>query len=167
MDLEDLKEVLDGNPRLMPLIVRLQYAAGMNGYDKTLMMLAGFLGDALSDSSKIDEAATMMAAVENLGPAHVQVLELMTKDASDVDPTCARGDVRWNTGRLTYVMNMRPELVILGVQGLLNAGFISDTGFDGGGANQEGMGVGGTTFAVTGLGATVLHILSEMSEASA
>ena len=59
--------------------------------------------------------------------------------------------------------DMRRELVLVGTQGLLNAGFVSDQGIDGGNASGE---LGGTILSLTEMGRNVIEVLREVEEAS-
>jgi len=52
---EDLDELIAKNPKVVPLLVRTLHAAGMTGQDAALKLLAGFLGDALADVTRISE----------------------------------------------------------------------------------------------------------------
>src|SRR3954447_61548 len=46
---EDLAETVSADPRLVPLVTRLLYAAGMNGHDGTLRAMGAAFGDAVRD----------------------------------------------------------------------------------------------------------------------
>jgi len=61
---------------------------------------------------------------------------------------------------------MRPELALVGVQGLLAAGFLSDAGLDGGGATWQDIESGGTILQITDLGRTVLDMLDQMAKSA-
>lgn len=162
---EDLAERLERDPQLVPLFVRVLYAAGMNGHDRTLRLLGGFLGDALSDVSQVDDVSLMLAAVENLSEHHIKVLELAASSLSSHDSIAGVQARHWTTGLMIQVAGMRPELTLVACQGLLNAGFVSDGGIDGGGATYADLEAGGTILQITELGETVLCLLCEVEQA--
>ena len=80
---EDLEDLITENPQVVPLIVRTLYAAGMTGQDKTLRMLAGFLGHALADVASINDVETLLGAVQNLTEHHIKVLEIVASAPAD------------------------------------------------------------------------------------
>ena len=159
MDRADLDELLEREPRLVPLFVRVLYAAGMNGCDKTLKLLGGFLGEALADTSQIDDVSLMLSAVENMTEHHVKVLEIVEGPLGDHAGIPSSQGSHWTTGVLTQVSGMRAELVLVAMQGLVNAGFVSDGGIDGGTAAFDDLSTGGTILEITELGRTVLEVL--------
>lgn len=158
MSREDLAEALETQPSLVPLLIRVLHAAGMNGHDKTLRLLAGFLGDALGDVSRVDDASLMLTVVSDLGEHHVKVLETVSYAPSELPKTRNRSSTHWTTGLLKEASNMREELVLVAVQGLINAGLVADAGIDGGGPDFEG----GTILEITEMGKTVLEVLKEL-----
>jgi hypothetical protein len=161
---EDLAERLSEEPRLAPLVIRVLWASGMNGHDKTLKMLAGFLGEAFADISRVDDVALMLAAVADFTEHHVKVLELVATPLVDAELPRETPASNWTTGLVVSASSMRPELALAAAQGLLNAGFLSDSGIDGGGATYGDMSEGGTILTLTEMGRTVLDVLQEVSE---
>lgn len=156
---EDLSELIEREPRLVPLFVRVLYAAGMNGHDKTLKLLGGFLGQALADTTQIDDVSLMLSAVENMAEHHIKVLEIVeTPISSHPEIEDTRG-THWTTGLLVAVSGMRRELTLVAAQGLMNAGFVSDQGLDGGSVTYGDLETGGTIIELTELGQTVLEVL--------
>jgi hypothetical protein len=161
---EDLEELVEENPRVVPLLIRTLHAAGMTGQDKTLRLLAGFLGDALADVSKISDVETLIGAVQNLTEHHIKVLEIVASEPSEYPGLEDEANDHWTTGLVVGISSMRSELALVGVQGLLAAGFVSDAGLDGGGATWGDLQSGGTMLQLTDLGRTVLDILGEVGE---
>jgi hypothetical protein len=163
---EDLEELLIEHPRVVPLLIRTLHAAGMTGQDKTLRLLAGFLGHALADVSSISDVETLIGAVQNLTEHHIKVLEIVSSSRSDYPQLTEVAGDRWTTGLVVSISSMRSELTLVGVQGLLATGFLSDAGLDGGGATWGDLESGGTILKVTELGRTVLNMLGEVAEAN-
>lgn len=160
---EDLQQVLGEHPEVIPLLIRTLHAAGMTGQDKTLRLLAGFLGDALADVSKVGDVETLIGAIQNLTEHHIKVLEITSSAPTEHAELAGRAGDHWTTGLVLGVSAMRPELALAGVQGLLAAGFVSDGGLDGGGATWADLESGGTILVITELGTTVLEMLREVS----
>lgn len=71
---EDLAEAIAEDPDLIPLLTRVLYAAGMNGYDDVLETLGAALGSAVADRGRVDEVSMLLTAVEDLTRLHIQVL---------------------------------------------------------------------------------------------
>lgn len=162
---EDLQQVLEEHPEVIPLLIRTLHAAGMTGQDQTLRLLAAFLGDALADVSRVGEVETLIGAIENLTEHHIKVLEIVSSATSEHAELQGRASDHWTTGLVVGVSAMRPELALAGVQGLLAAGFVSDGGLDGGGATWADLESGGTILVITELGSTVLEMLREVADA--
>lgn len=160
---EDLQQLLDESPQVIPLLIRTLHAAGMTGQDKTLKLLAGFLGDALADVSKVGAVETLIGAIQNLTEHHIKVLEIVASATSEHSQLAGKAGDHWTTGLVVGASAMRTELVLAGVQGLLAAGFLSDGGLDGGGATWADIESGGTILHITELGSTVLEMLRDVS----
>lgn len=159
MSRADLDELLEREPRLVPLVVRVLHAAGMNGHDKTLKLLGGFLGEALSDTSHIDDVSLMLSAIEDMTEHHIKVLEILESPLDSHAAIADVGESRWTTGLLAHVSNMRPEFTLVATQGLVNAGFVRHAGIDGGTVRSDDLETGGTVLQITQLGGTVLEVL--------
>jgi len=159
---EDLEELIDQDPRLIPLVTRALFAAGMSGQDRVLSLLGGFLGDAFSDLSRTEEVATFLAAVSTLTEHHIKVLELLEMDPGTASALPDLTGQRWTTGLLVHCTDMREELTLAAVQGLFVTGFAADVGLDGG-TVAGGVDTSGTKVALTGLGEAVLEALREVT----
>ena len=73
---EDLADHISENPRLIPLVIRVLYTAGMTGQDAILRALGTALGDAGRDPVKIDEAELLLIGMANLRAHHIAILEV-------------------------------------------------------------------------------------------
>ena len=164
MSREDVAEALEREPKLAPLFVRVLYASGMNGHDKTLKLLAGFLGEALADVTRIDDVALMLSVIADFSEHHIKILELLATPVAGAELPRKTEATSWTTGLVVAASDMRPELALAASQGLLNAGFLSDAGLDGGGATYGDMSEGGTILVLTELGQTVLEVLRSVAE---
>jgi hypothetical protein len=136
----------------------------MNGHDKTLKLLGGFLGQALADPSHIDDVSLMLSAIENLTEHHIKVLEIVESPLACHDVIAGTSATHWTTGLVVQVASMRRELTLVAAQGLLNAGFVSDQGIDGGGATYGDLETGGTIVEITEMGLTILKVLRAISD---
>lgn len=163
MSREDLAEVLEREPSVVPLLVRTLYAAGMSGQDKTLRVLAGFLGAAFADLSKVDDVSLMLAAVADLHEHHIKVLELLERAPSECLALRRVQATHWTTDTIVTASDMRRELTLAAVRGLLNAGFVADEGIDGG-MTWDDVETGGTVLAITDMGKTVLDALRAVDD---
>src|SRR5690348_14978407 len=63
---EELADRISENPRLIPLVIRVLYTAGMTGQGTILRALGTTLGDAVRDPRKIDEAELLLIGMANL-----------------------------------------------------------------------------------------------------
>ncbi len=161
---EDLEERLAEEPRLIPLTIRTLHAAGMTGQDETLRLLAGFLGDALADVATVSDVETIIGVVQNLTEHHIKVLEIVASSPSEY-PQLGSSIDHWTSGLVVSLSSMRSELALIGIQGLIATGFLSDAGIDGGGVTWDDLGKGGAILEVTELGKTVLRMLGDVAEA--
>lgn len=75
---EELTDRIEADPRLVPLYVRILYAAGMNGADDTLAAMGATLGVAVGDEDRLEDAEIIMAALQDLGDHHFVVLRALT-----------------------------------------------------------------------------------------
>lgn len=135
----------------------------MNRDNKILRILAGFLGEALANSSTVDDVSPMLLAVEDLGEHHIKVLEILERrprEFDELEDLGSHGGTQWTTGLLDMVSGMRTELSLVAYRGLVNAGFVAEYGFDGGDVTGE---TGGTIIAMTELGRTVMQVLRDVA----
>lgn len=163
MSREDLADVLERKPSVVPLLVRTLYAAGMSGQDKTLRVLAGFLGTALADVSKVDDVSLMLSAIADLHEHHIKVLEILEQRSTDSPALRHVEAARWTTDLVVKASGMRRELTLAAVRGLLNAGFAADNGIDED-MTWDDLESGGALLAITDLGKTVLDTLRAVED---
>ena len=161
---EDLAERIAEQPQLVPLVVRVMYAAGMNGHDSTLLLLAGYLGSALADDDEIDDAELMISAIADLTERHIHVLALL-----EGPPWEAVGEEEsevsgWTTGVLLRATDLRPEVALTAARGLLRSGLVSDLGPGGQGPTYNDLKHGGSLLTITEMGRSVLEVLRVVKE---
>jgi predicted transcriptional regulator len=77
MTREELGDAIAEDPRLVPLVTRVLYAAGMNGHDRTLAAMGTALGDAVRDRDRLGEVELILAALADLGAEHVILLGVL------------------------------------------------------------------------------------------
>lgn len=97
MKREDLEEIVSENPVLLPLYVRILWAAGMNGHDETLRAMGAVFAEAVkarvqSDEDRLEEADLALGALASLGPRHFRVLRALAEEPEDpqADPAFTR-----------------------------------------------------------------------------
>ncbi len=150
---EELAEVIESDPQLVSLAARVLRVAAESGGDRTLKLLAGYLAVAVSDAARVDEAELMLTAIQGLSDPHVRVLErLGTAREGSSSPW------EWLPHELEAASGLRAELVQVGVQGLVNAGFVSEVGVDGGDASGDR---GGMVIRISPMGQVVLDVLRD------
>src|SRR5215203_6198735 len=76
--LEDLMEKITEDPRLIPPVTRLLYAAGMNGHDRTLKAMGAALGRAVREPDAMAECELILTAIADLTQDHARTLQLLT-----------------------------------------------------------------------------------------
>ncbi|MGH8893237.1 MAG: hypothetical protein ACRDWY_08030 [Actinomycetes bacterium] len=156
MSREDLTDLILESPETLGLTTRILYTAGMNGHDEVIQILAGFLGDALADPAKTDDVQAFVGAMTQISGRHIQVLERIA-----AGPPPLANLNRWTSGLLEIALPYRHEVTQVAVKGLVAAGFVSEGGFDGGGADQETE-PGGTVYLISDVGLAVLDVLHTM-----
>lgn len=153
MSREELTDRISESPGTLGLSTRILYVAGMTGNDEVIQILAGFLGEALADPSKIDDVEVFVAAMSQVTGRHVQVLERI-----GAGPPSRPNLMHWTSGLLELELPFRSEVTQIAVNGLVAAGFVAESGFDGGGADQEAE-PGGTVYVITSVGQAILDVL--------
>lgn len=156
MTREELQDAIAANPRLVPLLQRLLYAAGMTGYDPLLAAMGVALGRAAQDPEVHDESAMLLDSLNGLTAAHVQVLRLLTEAPEEPsrDPLAqelqagAREHYGWARGQLHVRANLPAHVVDLAVAALVSRSMVNDRGYR-----------GNVTMTVTPLGGMVLELL--------
>jgi hypothetical protein len=141
------------SPETLGLATRILYTAGMTGHDEVIQILAGFLGEALADPTKTDDVDVFVGALTQISGRHIQVLEWIAKGPPPL-PNLSH----WTSGLLELELPYRNEVTQIAVKGLVAAGFVTEGGFDGGGADQ-GTEPGGTVYVISEVGQVVLELL--------
>jgi hypothetical protein len=75
---EDIADLIKEDPRLVPLVIRVLFTAGMNGDEEALKAMGAALGEALRDRSRIDEADLLLRSVADLRGEHLLVLKYLS-----------------------------------------------------------------------------------------
>lgn len=157
MNRDDLLEAIAAESRLVPLLQRLLYAAGMNEYDPILTAMGEALGRAVDDAAAQDESMMLLDSLNGLTLAHVQVLRLLTEapDAPSSDPlpqelqSDRSEPYGWGMAQLHARANLPAHVVDLAVAALAARSMV-DSG--------RGFG-GGISANITPLGSTILELL--------
>ena len=149
---EDLTDRICENPRLIPLVVRVLYTAGMTGQDTILRALGTALGDAVRDPEKVDEAELLLIGMTNLRRHHIVILEIMAKPPH---PTNPNKFTYWTPESLADESTYDLYLVNICVAGLAQSGLISQVG--------DAYGV---CYKISDLGRSALEVLDELDEES-
>lgn len=115
-DPEEFCAKLSGDPDLIALAQKILWAASVSGNEHKLRTLGQLLGGAVGDrGDRLDEAQILAAALAELEPPHVVVLEVLTETAPDPKKTW---EGAWfNSGQVRIRVPLDPEFV----QACLNA----------------------------------------------
>ena len=108
---EDLEELLEKDPALTPLYLRVLWAAGMNGHDETLRAMGATLGEAVrahdgDDYESIADADQALIGMSRLTPRHFRILRFI---CSKPRPMADRDPSGWQTGYLAEELGMTEE----------------------------------------------------------
>lgn len=139
---EDLAEAVADDPDLIPLLTRVLYAAGMNGYDEVLETLGAALGSAVADRGRVDEVSMILTALEHLTRLHISVLGAATYRVRIYPDTF---DI---TELLKYAKRIPEEQVKTALAGLVANGLLETVSL-----------YGGLGWRVTPLGRDVLNLI--------
>lgn len=71
---EDISELLETHPDLVPLTTRILFAAGTRHSDEVLKALSAVLADALVNPERVDDAQVYVDVLEKLGAHHIRLL---------------------------------------------------------------------------------------------
>jgi hypothetical protein len=149
MSREELTDNINQDPRLIPLAIRVLYAAGMTGQDAILRALGTALGDAVRDREKIDEVELLLIGITDLRKQHVVILEIMTKPP------------RWPQDRTNYFSSemlakssgFSRDHVDMCLSGLVRSGLI-----------HQAENAYGVCYEISQLGQTTLEVLNELAD---
>lgn len=144
---EEIAEAIAKEPRLVPLVTRVLYAAGMNGHDATLKAMGAALGQAVGRPDAIDEAELILTALADLTDNHARTLLLLSKDPPELSGTARV----WTVELLERKSDLAPRATSLCLAALVARGLAAvTTGFG-----------GGNVYGITMLGWDVLAVLRE------
>ncbi|MEV0950982.1 hypothetical protein [Promicromonospora sp. NPDC050249] len=146
---EDLEELLETNPELTPLYLRVLWAAGMNGHDETLRAMGATLGEAVNASGTeaadaIADADQALMAMSRLTPRHFRILRFM---CSRPRPTAGGTPSGWSTARITEALGLDEDRVTWCLSDLVGTGLVA----------WSGDFFGSTLYWATALGRAVQH----------
>ena len=150
---EELTEALRAAPRLHPLLTRLLFSAGMNGYDPVLRAMGTALGQAVTESAQVDECELILTALADLNAAHGALLRLLN-DPPDRAPE-GDGSGYWTQETLLAAAAFSERAGELVLAALISRGL----------AAIPPMALG-TPVQITALGRVVLDVLDEWKHAS-
>ncbi len=150
LTLNDLRERITEDPRLIPLVTRLLYAAGMNGHDRTLKALGAAFGRATREPDAMEECELILTAIADLTGDHARTLQLLTTEPPEFSGTA----LIWTPELLQRRSALSSRTTILCLAALVARGLVESTsGFD-----------GTTVCRVTSLGYEVLEVLHEYAD---
>jgi hypothetical protein len=91
---EDFAEWVEREPRAIPLYLKVLWAAGMNGHDKTLAAMGLVLGRAATatasaDGDAFEQAELALSAMDELRPPHFKILDVLVEAIVSVDESGA------------------------------------------------------------------------------
>jgi hypothetical protein len=148
---EDIAERIAAEPRLVPLVIRLLHAAGMNGHERALRAMGTALGDAVCDRNSIDECELILTSLADLTEHHSRVLLVLSQD-----PPRLSGTKRyWWLELLQEQTDLPPRATTLCAAALVARGLVETSGL------LDGV----NAFQVTDLGWTVLALLDSYHDA--
>lgn len=148
---EDLADRISEDPRLIPLVIRVLYTAGMTGQDVILRALGTAFGDAVRNPEKIDEAELLLIGMSNLRRHHIDVLEIMSENLPH--PSLPNTYIYWTPENLASKSGYSRDLANICISGLLQSGLISQV------ADAYGV-----AYEITDLGRTALEVLDELDK---
>lgn len=152
MSREDLADRISEDPRLIPLAVRVLYAAGMTGQDAILRALGTALGEAVRDPEKIDEVELLLIGMADLRSQHVVILEIMSAPLQGSTPDDPH---YWASESLAQTSGFTRDLVNMCLSGLVRGGLIHQVD------NAYGV-----CYEISELGQAALEVLNELANES-
>ncbi len=152
MSREELGDRISEDPRLIPLVIRVLYTAGMTGQDAILAALGTALGSAVRDPDKADEAELLLIGMANLRRHHILILKIMTVNRPH--PTEPDTFIYWLPENLANESDYSRNLVDICIAGLMGSGLI-----------QLGQDAYGVCYEISDLGRTALKVIDQLDEA--
>lgn len=151
MSREDIEATVENNPRMIPLVDRVLFYAGMAMYDDTVLALGTALADAFSDPDEADVTELVVKSLAELGRYEAQVLATLCDK-----PFGEYADYKsasWTTERVRDATGLSDTVIDLSVAGLRATGLVKPSNMWAG-------------FSVTELGRTVLEVIRVARESA-
>lgn len=145
---EEIREAVAQDPRLVPLVTRLLYAAGMNGHDRTLAAMGTVFGHAIRVRDSLGECELILASLTDLTELHASVLIEVSKGTREEEDQPRQG---LSVGQLVEACSLPERVVLLGVSALVARGLVR--------INSDFF--GGMFYTVTDLGTLLLDVLEQ------
>lgn len=152
MTREDLAEQLAQDRRLLPLVTRVLYQAGMTGSDKKLEALGAVLGCAMDQREQLDAAEMLLASLDRISGTHITVLELIGGEPPP-DDSASEPRTGWSENDVCTQTALEPDSARIALLGLEQAGLVSG----------QLLYNGGHLYQPTHLGAVLLETLRQHS----
>lgn len=133
---EDLEEIFEQNPILMPLYMRVLWAAGMNGHDETLRAMGAVLGEAVrasdgGESESVADADQALMALSALTPRHFRMLRFLCSNPQPDSSGKADGG-GWVASRAADPMGLTEERAEWCLSDLAGTGLVGTSAAFGG-----------------------------------
>lgn len=137
---EDLAEIFEQDPTLMPLYMRVLWAAGMNGHDETLRAMGAVLGEAVrasdgGESESVADADQALMAMSALTPRHFRALRFMYENPKRHGVTgepLEKEDSGWIAEQFAGAAGLTEERAEWCLSGLAGAGLVRTSAAFGG-----------------------------------
>jgi hypothetical protein len=154
MSRDELGRAIADNPELVPLYVRILYAAGMNGSEKVLVAMGIFLGKAINDVKKGntefgDEAELVLKSLDNLSTIDFKILEILVS----MHLLDSEGTPRTHLlpAEIAEATKLESEMAGYRLLALASSGLVSMTSL-----------IGGMGYGITDMGRAVLAAIAEL-----
>jgi hypothetical protein len=118
---EELRERIDSDPRLVSLVARVLFEAGVTGQDEVLDALGAALGDALADPSRSDDAELILLGISRIRRSHIELLRLLASHPGSAPEADAP---YWNLGNVADLTGVGLDEASRLANDLLGAGFL-------------------------------------------
>jgi len=124
---EELVALVVNHLEIQPLVLQILDVAARTNSTETLAALGAVLGDAaVVHHRTLDENVVIAAALRDLGPVHVRLLDVMTRTPADVlgdNPNTA-----WTGAKVRMALpDLAPSLVQGALGGLIRHGLVNIT----------------------------------------
>ena len=149
---EELAERIAEDPRLIPLLTRLAFTAGMTGRDELLKTLGAAFGHAVAAPESIDACEAVLTGAATLQPYDVSVLRAM---GGEPVLSGAETDESRTTKIVAVEVRLSASAVDASLARLNAAGFV--TVF-------HGVFGGGSSYAVNEIGTVLVDLLATLGE---